>query len=264
MANILDYLDWRGDLTLAQAPFNEVDNLLLAELAFVDFRGIVPENGQSVLLRHAAAAFFARHGGAGEIDMGLLVPDVIPVMLRKMAASRRFGDMKLSCYEDRLDVGKAEQFAALAVDTGDGALYLAFRGTDDTLAGWKEDFLLSCMPEVPAQKKGAEYTLRAALLYPGRWLRLGGHSKGGNLAVYAAPGCRSRCRAALPPSTAMTAPASSRNSCGAQGICGWNRKFSPSCPSPPWWVCCWNTAPITPWWIVISWAFSSMTVSRGR
>ena len=186
MANILDYLDWRGDLTLAQAPFNEVDNLLLAELAFVDFRGIVPENGQSVLLRHAAAAFFARHCGAGEIDMGLLVPDVIPVMLRKMAASRRFGDMKLSCYEDRLDVGKAEQFAALAVDTGDGSLYLAFRGTDDTLAGWKEDFLLSCMPEVPAQKKAAEYTLRAALLYPGRWLRLGGHSKGGNLAVYAA------------------------------------------------------------------------------
>ena len=123
MANILDYLDWRGDLTLAQDPFNEVDNLLLAELSFVDFRGIVPENGEGIALRHAASAFFARHGDDGKIDMGLLVPDVIPVMLRKMAASRRFGNMKLCCFADRLDVGKAEQFAALTVDTGDGALY---------------------------------------------------------------------------------------------------------------------------------------------
>ncbi len=191
MANLMDYLDWRGDLTLAQSPFNEVDNLILAELSFVDFQGIVPGvgEGEGVPLAEAAEAFFARFPEGEKIDMGVLVPDAIPEMLRKMAASRRFGEMKLSCFTDHLDVGKGEQFAALAVETGDGLVYLSFRGTDDTLAGWKEDFELACMPEVPAQKKAVDYVRDAAKQYPRRRLRLGGHSKGGNLAVYAAVFC---------------------------------------------------------------------------
>ena len=87
MANILDYLDWRGDLTLAQSPFNEVDNLILAELSFLDFKGIVPAPGETegILLRHAAEAFFARVPAGEEIDMGVLVPQAIPELLRKAA-----------------------------------------------------------------------------------------------------------------------------------------------------------------------------------
>lgn len=191
MANLLDYLDWRGDLTLDQSPFNEVDNLILAELSFVDFRDIVPAPGQgeSVALRQAAEAFFARFPAGEKIDMGVLVPAAIPDMLRKMADAPRFREMKLNCFVDWLDVGRGEQFAALAVETGDGGVYLSFRGTDDTLAGWKEDFELACMPEVPAQKKAVEYTRAAAKQFPRRKLRLGGHSKGGNLAVYAGVFC---------------------------------------------------------------------------
>ena len=187
MANLLDYLDWRGDLTLEQAPFNEVDNLILAELSFVDFRDIVPGpgEGKSVALRGAAEAFFEKFPVGEKIDMGVLVPADIPEMLRKMAESKRFGSMKLNCFVDWLDVGKGEQFAALTIETGDGALYLSFRGTDDTLAGWKEDFEMACVPEVPAQKKAAQYVRAVAKQYPRRKLRLGGHSKGGNLAVYA-------------------------------------------------------------------------------
>ena len=187
MANLLDYLDWRGDLTLAQSPFNEVDNLILAELSFVNFQGIVPGpgEGKSVSLRLAAEAFFARVPAGEVIDMGVLVPAAIPEMLRKMASSQRFGGMGLNCFADHLDVGKGEQFAALTIETGDGGLYLSFRGTDDTLAGWKEDFELACMPEVPAQKKALAYTRAVAKQYPRKKLRLGGHSKGGNLAVYA-------------------------------------------------------------------------------
>ena len=141
MANILDYLDWRGDLTLAQDPFNEVDNLILAELSFVNFGGIVPGPGEgdAVPLKDAAAAYFA--GAAGRpIDMGVLVPNQIPELLRRAAAAPRFRDMQLSGFVDHLDPERAEQFAALTVACGDGALYLSFRGTDDTLAGWKEDF----------------------------------------------------------------------------------------------------------------------------
>ena len=189
----MDYLDWRGDLTLEQSPFNEVDNLILAELSLVDFKDIVPGpgEGESVALRDAAERFFARFPEGEKIDMGVLVPAAIPDMLRKMADSRRFGDMKLNCFVDHLDVGKGEQFAALTIETGDRTLYLSFRGTDDTLAGWKEDFELACMPEVPAQKKAVAYTEAVAKQFPRKKLRLGGHSKGGNLAVYAgvyAPG----------------------------------------------------------------------------
>ena len=89
MANLLDYLDWRGDLTLAQAPFNEVDNLILAELSFVNFGGIVPPPGEGsgVPLRQAAEAFFAKFSADEPIEMGVLVPDAIPDMLQKMASS---------------------------------------------------------------------------------------------------------------------------------------------------------------------------------
>ena len=191
MANLLDYLDWRGDLTLEQSPFNEVDNLILAELSFVDFKDIVPGpgEGESVVLRDAAEQFFAKFPQGEKIDMGVLVPAAIPEMLRRMADSRRFGDMKLNCFVDYLDVGKGEQFAALAIETGDRTLYLSFRGTDDSLAGWKEDFELACMPEVPAQKKAVAYTWTVAKQFPRKKLRLGGHSKGGNLAVYAGVFC---------------------------------------------------------------------------
>ena len=186
MANLLDYLDWRGDLTLGQDPFNEVDNLILAELSFVDFGGIVapPGQGSGIPLYEAAERYFTRFPEG--VDMGVLVPDAIPEMLEKMAACPRFRDMKLSCFADWLDNDKAVQFAALTIETGDGAVYLAFRGTDDTLAGWKEDFHLACVPEIPAQRLAVEYTRQAAKQYPRKKLRLGGHSKGGNLAVWSA------------------------------------------------------------------------------
>lgn len=188
MANLLDYLDWRGDLTLDQSPFCEVDNLILAELSFVDFQGIVPppDRGAGVPLEEAAEAFFARYPQGERIDMGVLVPAAIPEMLQKMARCPRFRQMRLGCCVDWLDPERAEQFAALTVETGDGAVYLSFRGTDDTLAGWKEDFNLACMPQVPAQGMAVQYVRDAARQYPRRRLRLGGHSKGGNLAVYAA------------------------------------------------------------------------------
>ena len=188
MANILDYLDWRGDLPLTQDPFNEVDNLLLSELVFVNFGGIVPPpgGGNSVSLADAAQEFFHGMTPGEKIEMGVLVPDVIPEMFYKMSCSPRFRDMKLSGFVDWLDQERGEQFAALTVETGDGAIYVSFRGTDDTLAGWKEDFALACMPEVPAQKKAVEYLIAMAKQYPRRKIRVGGHSKGGNLAVYAA------------------------------------------------------------------------------
>ena len=187
MANLMDYLDWRGDLTLAVSPFNEVDALILAELSFVDFEGIVPppEVGRGVRLNEAAEAFFARHGGR-DVDMGVLVPDGISQMLRKLMASPRFCDMTLNGYEALLDDEVEEQFSALTIDLGNGSIYISFRGTDDTIVGWKEDLNMSFLEEIPSQKQAVEYVARIARQYPEKTLRIGGHSKGGNLAVYSA------------------------------------------------------------------------------
>jgi len=183
----MDYLDWRGDLTLAVSPFNEVDALILAELSFVDFDGIVPppEVGRGVRLNEAAEAFFARHGGR-DVDMGVLVPDGISQMLRKLMASPRFCGMTLNGYEALLDDEVEEQFSALTIDLGNGSIYISFRGTDDTIIGWKEDLNMSFLEEIPSQKQAVDYVARIARQYPEKTLRIGGHSKGGNLAVYSA------------------------------------------------------------------------------
>ena len=190
MSNILDYLDWRGDLTLEAAPFNEVDNLLLAELSFLDLAGIVPDvgGGDSVPLREAVSAYFRRREGQ-DLSMGVLVPDQIPAMAEKMALSRRFSAMKLDCYRAQLDPERESQFAALTIDLGDGTLYLSFRGTDDTLVGWKEDFNMAFLPIVPSQRLAVDYIREVAARYPRRQLCIGGHSKGGNLTVYGAVFC---------------------------------------------------------------------------
>lgn len=187
MASILDYLDWRGDITFAERPFNEVDNLLLAELSYLDFGGIVTADfAAAVPLSDAVAAFTKRTPHA---DMGVLVPDKIPGLAQKMAASARFRDVLLSGYVCKLDEQTETQFAALCAALPDGTVYAAFRGTDDTIVGWKEDFNMGFLPIVPAQREAADYLRAAAAAFPSQKLRAGGHSKGGNLAVYAAVWC---------------------------------------------------------------------------
>lgn len=190
MANLIDYLNWRGDLSLEQSPFNEVDNLLLAELSFLDFTGIVGDVGQEegVELRQAVDAYFRQRQGQ-TISMGVLVPDLILSMAEKMALSTRFAHMLLYGYRACLDPQAESQFAALTIDTGDGCLFLSFRGTDDTIVGWKEDFNMTFLPTVPSQTMALAYLQDVAAAFPRRKLRLGGHSKGGNLTVYAAVHC---------------------------------------------------------------------------
>ncbi len=182
MANVFDYLDWRGDVPMAADGFGEVDNLILAKLAYLDFSGAVPARG-SVPLRAAAEAYFAARGGEAE-DLGVLVPGEIPELLRRAAACPRFCDVRLSRYEAVLDLDKEEQFAAVCFEPGDGTAYCAFRGTDDTLVGWKEDLNLGFLETVPSQADALAYLLRCARRH--RRLRVGGHSKGGNLALYSA------------------------------------------------------------------------------
>lgn len=188
MGNILDYLDWRGDLTFRQAPFNEVDNLILAQMSYVELEGVVPEmgSGASITVREAARLYFKHHNRAEMYESRSFVR-FAPLVLEKMGQTRRFRDARLCNYVNEIDLAEQKQFSAVHVVLGDRTTYIAFRGTDDTIVGWQEDFNMSYRT-VPSQEAAARYLNKTAKKFFARF-RMGGHSKGGNLAVYAGVNC---------------------------------------------------------------------------
>ena len=183
MADLFDYLTWRGDLSPAAVPFNDVDALIFARLSYIPFDGIVPagfEAGKP--LPEAAQQALAK--GAVREDSVTAQED--KRLLSLLAQSPRYQGLSLCGFESTIDLAAEEQFAALTIRMPLGAC-VSYRGTDGTLVGWKEDFNMSFSSVVPGQTHAVEYLARAASV-PGT-LRLCGHSKGGNLAVYAAAFC---------------------------------------------------------------------------
>ena len=187
MPNIMDYLEWRGDLTLDEAPLCEVDNLIFCMLSYVDLDGIVPTSSRtgSIKLRAAAAEYFFTHPDVGTRPLGFIIPADILTLFRRMARTRRFRDLQLTNYVNETSEERETQFSAVTILLPTEEAFVAFRGTDDTVVGWKEDFHLSYMDEIPAQRRAAEY-LNDLDLTPDTILYVGGHSKGGNLAVWSA------------------------------------------------------------------------------
>ena len=191
MANILDYLDWRGDLTFDQSPFNEVDNLLLSQLVYVDLAGIVPgpESNEKIRIAEVSRIFFATHDEKKILEKVSMTKTAMYV-LKKMAESERYKDAMLGGYVNDISIEEQSQFAVVCVYLGDKSLFVAFSGTDDTIVGWRENFNMSYLGATPGQKKAVEYLNHMVGI--GQWkVRVGGHSKGGNLAVYAAVHCKS-------------------------------------------------------------------------
>lgn len=185
MTNLFDYLTWRGDLTMDQAPLCPVDALILSALSYVHFEELIPQGGgASISIGQAAQAYL--DAPAGKRGRCRCEDDL--KLLRALIEAPRFSALPLSHYEDQFIPEEETQFGALAISLPDGSAFLAFRGTDATLVGWKEDFNMSFMDTVPAQRAAADYTQRFAASFSGP-LRLGGHSKGGNLAVYSAVHC---------------------------------------------------------------------------
>ena len=185
MATVFDYLDWRGDLSFSAAGLCEADNLIFSMLSYLDFAGLVPEEDPAGLpLRDIVPRYFELHPrkkGA----LGLLLSDEILDLLEKAALTPRFGPVRLWGHRGCLDEERELQFSATAFSLGNGTTFVAYRGTDDTLTGWKEDFNMAVCCPVPAQEEARAYLAFAARSTQER-LILGGHSKGGNLAVYAA------------------------------------------------------------------------------
>ncbi len=184
MGTISDYIKWRGDLSFTREPFNEVDNLILAQIAYVDLSGIVSEGNQECTLAQASAAFFEQHSEDELKKVKTFIKDT-PFLMKEAAQSERFGSILLSHYRDIYNEEKEEQFAAMQMRLSAGMVYLAFRGTDDSIIGWKEDFNMSFITPVPAQLDAVNY-VNERVEQEEVSFYLGGHSKGGNLAIYSA------------------------------------------------------------------------------
>jgi hypothetical protein len=190
MANLFDYLQWRGDLDFAQAPFNPVDNVILCQLSYLPFDGIVPgpdEDGE-ITVGIAATIFSQKlQKNVSRVKQAILCKDD-PALLKALGSSRRFGNCRLRGYVNLIDTKRELQFSAVCIITGGNSCFVAYRGTDTSLVGWKEDFNMSFNEAVPAQLEAVAYLEKMAKKIRGP-LRIGGHSKGGNLAIYAATYC---------------------------------------------------------------------------
>ena len=180
LTNILDYLKWRGDLSFSQDPPNPVDALIFSGLIYLRFGPNATAAPGGITLREAAEEFFAPpdYESRARAKNDLL-------LLRAAADSHRFGESLLFMPREQFIPEEDTQFAAVTFLLSDGSMMLSFRGTDNTLVGWKEDFNMSFRQIIPAQLLALNYThdVWAAHTAP---MRLCGHSKGGNLAVFAA------------------------------------------------------------------------------
>ncbi len=196
MANIHEYLRWRGDVTFDERPFNDADNLVLSAFVYLDFTGIIPteEQGGSIPLCVACRALLLKSGG----DVGPFVRSLAKVdtsFVRLIGNSRRFGNAQLSAYADKVSQDRTMQFAAMQISLPHVGTYIAYRGTDTTIVGWRENLMLS-FTITSAQEEAVRYLVRFLALEHdaqtqglGATVFVGGHSKGGNLAEYAAAFC---------------------------------------------------------------------------
>lgn len=191
MGTILDYLKEYGDYTLEEKPFSDVDSLVLSQFAYLKFDGMVPALGENKpmvtiydLVNHESYDHLYADERYREDNMALFLG---------VYRSKRFGGLKIGNYVNRIELERETQFSAVTFRLSNGIYYVAFRGTDENIVGWKEDLNLAFSEPVPGQLMSVEYLEKTAESIPGEFY-VGGHSKGGNLAVYSAMNCKPEVR----------------------------------------------------------------------
>ena len=181
---VFDYVRWRGDLSFAESGWNEIDSVIAALISYANFgeNELSFGNGQGLRLGSLATSeLLDRCPQDGIADTA----EIRNCFLREMAESRRFQDIVIPDQVNDVDPARNIQFSAITMAVPDTGTVVAFRGTDTSLVGWKEDFMLCYMTPVPAQSAALAYLEQAAGRTTGPII-LVGHSKGGNLALYSA------------------------------------------------------------------------------
>ena len=180
MSTIFDYLDHVTYDSIYDRPFKELDVLALTELTYLPFDRIVPQ-GDTTNIE-------VRLSDATELvdrTTDFIVTDQHLQLVDSLTTSKRFKNIKLLNYVDEYDPDVQKQFAAMTYRLTMDVYLVVFRGTDDTLIGWKEDFHMTYMDHIPAQRRAASYLQHVMKEFPKGRFMVAGHSKGGNLAAYA-------------------------------------------------------------------------------
>ena len=186
MGTVLDYIKEYGTYSFQEKPMTEVDSLALCQLAYLKFDGMVPGVGghkSAVTLKS-----LKKHPDFEKLFADVRYEEVNRELIEGMLAGKRYRELLLSHYVNEIEEQSECQFSAVTYTLGDGSVYVAYRGTDETIVGWKEDFNMAFLSPVPGQAIGVEYLKRVADRFGGPMF-VGGHSKGGNLAVYSAMNC---------------------------------------------------------------------------
>ena len=191
MANILDYVEWRGDLSFAKSKFNIIDAIAFSQIVFLNLKGIVPARDK-ITLFDCAQKYFKREGK--NKSLGLIVPIKINDLFNLMSKSKRYSSVLLSNYREDIDNTVETQFSALTVFIEEIDLkIIVFSGTDDTIIGWKENLNMIYQTPTNAQLQSVKYLNKVADGFSGKIIVLG-HSKGGNLSIYSSANCKDEIR----------------------------------------------------------------------
>ncbi len=197
MANIMDYIDWRGDIGFDEVGLNEVDSLIFSQLIYIRMKPYLPDEKHSKLTIGQLAKLYFSDNSVKQIEQ---MPNLFrhaSNLLKKMASSERFKNCVIKYYVYDISEEEESQFSAVTIELPDNTVFVSYSGTDHSVVGWKENFNLSYLDETPGQAKAKNYLTYVAGRYAGGQeavdkkadmcnLWIGGHSKGGNLAVFAA------------------------------------------------------------------------------
>ena len=187
MKNMLDYIKEFGHVSFEERAFSEIDALVLTELEYLPLEKVVPsdENGENFVTVKEIAEYMQEHKQELFDENPMMITEERHEVSQVIADAPRFQSLKFFGVVSVWDKDTTKQFAAITVEVEPSVRLVVFRGTDDTLIGWKEDFLMTYSPLVAGQTDAKEYLAKQASLWDGD-LMISGHSKGGNLAIYAA------------------------------------------------------------------------------
>ena len=179
--NINGYIRKYGDKTFKEMPFNSIDGLILSQLVYMNLDKCGPTIDE--IHKHPIKLKNIIIKDKKHFYSSTVTPTPMKLMVGLLIKSKRFGNVYFGYSQNVFDEKEVVQFFATSFFLPDGNIYIAFRGTDISLLGWKEDFLITYMDEIASQKLAIDYTKTILDSFPKNVI-LGGHSKGGNLAMY--------------------------------------------------------------------------------
>lgn len=189
--SLISYVSHYGDRSFVDEPFNDVDSIILSNIFYCDFHGAFSKLGNpesvplSLILLSTAKGLNAKKN-----SLGLLIGSNPIVLADNVRHAKRYSEMTVSDFVEKQNYKKDLQFAAICFHLSPRLIYLLYRGTDDSVSGWLEDLDLLVEKNMPCQSEAVKYLEQMMEKYPYCQFIVAGHSKGGNIAVYASTYCR--------------------------------------------------------------------------